>query len=272
MPPPRPAPQPHRRPGIAAAAAAAAGRPGAGPQRRGSGTSCASLAAPCRPQPLQGPGPGRGWQGMFLCPRNVFPSTERKALPAIVLVRWKGGKARLTPGNNSFCGGRGCRRHRHWRGCCCRCHSAQSGRSYRRGRQPSAGGPSWRSRSRGPGGSAAPAAASWRERRGAWADRSTEGAAGRGRRESQGKKEGERTGAGAPTASTPARELQCTWRGEICLDGYTTKKNHHPTGFRMTNNRLWNSSSPKESNASSSGMFFLAYIYLRKASVFIIYF
>ena len=81
-----------------------------------------------------------------------------KLFPAIVRfrVRWKGGKARLTPGNNSVCGGRGYRRRRRWRGCCCRCHSAQSGRSWRRGRQPSAGGPSWLSRSCSPGGSAPP--------------------------------------------------------------------------------------------------------------------
>lgn len=63
----------------------------------------------------------------------LTPSSQRvqkaKLFPAIVRFRWKGGKARLTPGNNSVRGGRGCSRHRRWRGCCCGCHSAQSGRS-----------------------------------------------------------------------------------------------------------------------------------------------
>lgn len=44
-------------------------------------------------------------------------------------------------------------------------------------------------------------------------------------------------------------ELPGTWCSEICLLGYTNKRNHLRAGFRMTNNWHWNSSSPKESNA-----------------------
>lgn len=64
----------------------------------------------------------------------------------------------------------------------------------------------------------------------------TGGAGGRGRLERQGEKGGECAGEGTPGSNTP-KELQCTWRDEICLEGYTNKKNHHPTGFGMTNNR-----------------------------------
>lgn len=155
--PPRLAPQPRRRLGAAAAgggavAAAAAGRPIAAPQRPGSRPPAVQLAAPCRPRPLQGPAPSTPGREFSCALGMFFQAGHRKpsSLWLLFAVDEKQEKAFLTPGNNSVRGGPCCR-HRHhchhhcrrWRGCCCCCHCAQSGRSQqRRGRQPSAGGPS----------------------------------------------------------------------------------------------------------------------------------
>lgn len=42
---------------------------------------------------------------------------------------------------------------------------------------------------------------------------------------------------GHPDATYPPKELPCTWCDEMCLQGYTNKKKHHPTSFSMTNSR-----------------------------------
>lgn len=108
------------------------------------------------------------------------------------------------------------------------------GRSWRRGRQPSAGAPADRA------GPAVREAARPRliqlESRGGVSRPGTGGAGGRGRLERQGEKEASAGRRGTPGSNT-IWELQRTWRDEICLEGYTNKKNHHPTGFGMTNNR-----------------------------------
>lgn len=63
------------------------------------------------------------------------------------------------------------------------------------------------------------------------------GAGGRRRLERQGKKGRSGGERGHLNPTRPPKELPCTWCDEICLEGYTNKKNHHPTGFGMTNNR-----------------------------------
>lgn len=236
-----------------------------------------SAPAPGRPAPGLQPHAARSHsrvQSRSALGREFFSalgtSSQRvqraKLFPAIVCFRWEGGRVRLTPGNNSVRGGgRGRRRRRRlWRGCCCRCHSAQNGRSWRLRRQLSSGGPSWLSRSARSGRQRSPrqlegeeGGVSPKEQRGLEAE------GGERARARKGASKGERGQPGDTQFQHPPKELPCTWCDEICLEGCTNKKNNHPADFRMTNNRHWYSLSSKESNARSSGMLFLVRIYTK---------